>query len=229
MEARTTLGLKISVTGIADDHRIAACGVGAAKDRAEVARLLDRLDHEQKRICGSGLCPTSALSATGVGDKPRPSTGSRSARVFFHCGSDGQQPVRAARGTPPWQRHPLINSKTCAPAAVGLGDQRRLVSRPKTIRARCSSSCQFRPAFLERTPDLAVALDEKHPRLVARTPVAQLHELLYARILETGDFFGRQPTAETSPRNPRKHTKEKNRRFGFLGPSNVYVLVCLCG
>src|SRR5690606_27683880 len=34
------------------------------------------------------------------------------------------------------------------------------------------------------------AFDQKHARLVARPAVAQLHELLHARVLEAGNPFG---------------------------------------
>jgi hypothetical protein len=46
-------------------------------------------------------------------------------------------------------------------------------------------------ALLQRAPDLAVALDQEHPGLVAVASLAQPHEVLDAGILEAGDAFGR--------------------------------------
>src|SRR5690606_8966346 len=47
-----------------------------------------------------------------------------------------------------------------------------------------------RHLLFEGPADFAIALDEKDPGLVPRPAVAQLHELLYARVSQAGDFVG---------------------------------------
>src|SRR5581483_4893316 len=105
------------------------------------------------------------------------------------CGAIAARPPTgrpAARGRRPWQKHSsAIRTAARRPPPPRPGAPARF--RRETIPAR--NTLRERHLFFQRAPDLAVPLDDKDARLVARAAVAQLHELFHARILQAGDFL----------------------------------------
>ena len=148
---------------VGDDDGVRARGVGRAQHRAEVARLLDALEHDDERI-----------RRQHAGEASSDRSGMRTVAT-----SPSERSPYASRSRTP----PLTGTISAPPAAA-----RSTASCPAGVE-RCSidehldRACPAR----ERPVELARAVDERQAGLVTRAPVAQRGRGLDARVLRARD------------------------------------------
>ena len=147
--ARMAFGLNRSVRGDAATTASTAGAIGAAQDRAEVARLLDALDDRDERIgrqrqAPSGRATGSATTATSPSARsPKASFAKTASLVGWTTTPPAAQPVEGG-------------------ARVGPGQERLADEHLDDL-----------DAGVDRSPDLARAVDQGQPGPVALAPVAQ--------------------------------------------------------
>ena len=149
---------------VTDNHRRDLRRIGRAQDRAKIARLLDRLRDNHERILGE----------LQIDEFDR------------HVGTHHQQTVW------PFFIRDLLKADLRAgvdlcPRLLRICDQRGLVLALE-IQLRAVKDRPRAISEIQRTPTLAIALDDHLARLLASRAASQLHDVLEFRITRARYF-----------------------------------------
>ena len=158
--ARIAFGLNRSVRGIGGDEAVDAGAVGAAQDRPEIARLLDRLDDDDERVAPGpradrGRARAGGATATTPSARSPKASFASAASVTGHEARIGRRRAgRAARRRRSIDSGPAQTNtvSTATPASSARSSSRAPSMRIRPVRSRSRRS---RSAAAARTRGLA--------------------------------------------------------------------------